>query len=45
VTAVLRPGFVTEEFIELARCERRTPEQEARLPAMKHELAERVMSA
>lgn len=45
VTLTLREGYVTEEFIELARQEGRTPEQESRLDALKLELAERVMSA
>lgn len=34
-TAVLRDGFVSDEFIELARAEGRTAEQEARLDALK----------
>jgi hypothetical protein len=45
VTLVLREGFVTEAFIDLARLERRTDEQERRLAAMKLELATRVMDA
>ena len=43
-TLVLRDGFVTDEFIELARTDPRTPEQEERLDALKLDLAERVMS-
>ena len=41
----LRPGFVTEEFIDLTRRERRTADEERRLTAMKAEMAARVMSA
>jgi hypothetical protein len=44
VTLVLRDGFVTDEFIDLARAEGRSAEQERRLEALKRELAERVMS-
>lgn len=43
-TLVLREGFVTGEFIDLARTEERTTEQERRLDALKLELAERVMA-
>jgi len=43
-TLGLRDGFVTEAFIDLARIERRTPEQERRLDVLKRELAERVMA-
>src|SRR2546423_289776 len=35
VTLALREGFVTPEFIDLARTESRTPEQEARLDTLK----------
>ena len=45
VTLAVREGFVTDEFIDLARAEQRTPEQEARLTALKAEMAERVMAA
>jgi hypothetical protein len=45
VTVMLRPGFVTEEFIDLTRQETRTAAQESRLTAMKAEMAERVMAA
>jgi hypothetical protein len=44
VTLALRPGFVTDEFIDLARTEPRSPEQERRLDALKRELADRVMA-
>lgn len=44
VTLVLRDGFVTEEFIELARTEDRTEEEESRLDALKLGLMERVLS-
>ena len=43
-TLVLREGFVTDEFIELARTEQRTTEQERHLDSLKLELAERVMA-
>jgi hypothetical protein len=45
VTLTVRDGFVTDEFVDLARTEQRTPEQEARLTALKAEMAERVMAA
>ena len=41
----VRDGFVTDEFVDLARTDPRTPEQEARLTALKAEMAERVMAA
>lgn len=44
VTLALRDGFVTDEFIDLARTEERTPDQEARLDVLKLELADRVMA-
>jgi len=43
-TLVLREGFVTDEFIELARTEQRAAEQERRLDSLKLELAERVLA-
>ena len=45
VTLAVRDGFVTDEFVDLARTEPRTPEQESRLTALKTEMAERVMAA
>ena len=45
VTLAVRDGFVTDEFIDLARTDRRTPEQEMRLTALKADMAERVMAA
>jgi hypothetical protein len=45
VTLVLREGFVTDEFIALARNDPRTDRQERRLDQLKLELAERVMGA
>ena len=45
VTLVLRDGFVTPEFIDLARTDDRSDEEERRLDALKLELADRVMSA
>ena len=44
-TLTLREGFVTEEFLELAGQDGRTPEQEAHLTQLKQEMADRVMSA
>ena len=43
-TLLLRDGFVTEEFIDLARTEDRTDAQERRLDELKAQLAQRVMS-
>ena len=45
VTLAVRDGFVTGEFIDLARADGRTPEQERRLTTLKAEMAERVMNA
>jgi hypothetical protein len=44
VTVVLRPGFVTDEFIDLTRQANRTALEESRLATMKAEMAERVMA-
>jgi hypothetical protein len=44
VTLELRDGFVTEEFIDLARTDERSPEQEQRLDTLKQEMADRVMA-
>ena len=43
-TLTLRDVFVPDEFIDLARTEQRTADQELRLDALKRELAERVMA-
>jgi hypothetical protein len=45
VTLALRPGFVTEEFIELTRREIRTAAEERSLTAMKADMAKRLMAA
>ena len=45
VTLLLRDGFVTEEFIDLARKDGRSDEEEAHLDELKVQLAERVMGA
>lgn len=45
VTLTLRPGYVTEEFIDLTRRENPTAEEEQQLSAMKAEMAARVMAA
>jgi len=44
-TLLLRDGFVTDEFIDLARAENRTDEQERRLDELKARLAHQVMSS
>jgi hypothetical protein len=44
VTLVLRDGFVTDEFIDLARTQQRTAHQEQRLDTLKREMADRVMA-
>jgi len=43
-TLSLREGFVTDEFIDLARTDERTAEQERRLDTLKREMADRVMA-
>jgi len=43
VTLTVRDGIVRDEFIDLARTDPRSPEQEARLDELKAEMAERVM--
>jgi hypothetical protein len=45
VTLAVRPGFVADELIDLARTEHRTPAQEARLDEVKRAMADRVMAA
>ena len=45
VTLVLREGYVTDEFLDLARKKGLTPEEEARLDQLKREMAERVMAS
>jgi hypothetical protein len=45
VTLALRDGFVSDEFIDLARTDPRSPEQEARLTVLKQQMAERVTAA
>ena len=45
VTLVLRDGYVTPEFIDLARAEGRTEQQNERFTAVKAELAEHVMGS
>ena len=44
VTLALRDGFVTEELLDLARKEPRSPEEEARLAREKRATADRVMA-
>ena len=43
VTVLLRDGFVTAEFIDLARTEKRTGEEEKRLDELKLRLARHVI--
>ena len=45
VTLLLRDGFVTDEFIDLARTPDRTADQERRLDELKAQLAQRFMAA
>ena len=45
VMLLLREGFVTEEFIELAGKERCSNDEEARLDVLKADLAQRIMTA
>jgi len=45
VTLLLRDGYVTAEFIDLARKDGRTAEEDAHLDVLKLELAERVMGS
>ncbi len=45
ITLSLRDGFVTEEFIDAARAQNRTAEQEARLDVLKAQLAERLLAS
>ncbi|WP_029112633.1 hypothetical protein [Mycobacterium sp. URHB0044] len=45
VTLLLRDGFVTDEFIDLAHTDSHTPAQEHRLDELKAHLAQRVSSA
>ncbi len=44
VTLVVREGFVTDEFIDLARTENRSEAQERHLDALKLEMAGRVIA-
>jgi hypothetical protein len=45
VTVLLRDGFVTDEFIDLARADNRSGEQERRLDWLKAQLANEIMGA
>jgi hypothetical protein len=45
VTLLLREGYVSEEFIDLARKDGRSGEEEARLDLLKQQMAERVMGS
>jgi hypothetical protein len=43
-TLTVREGFVTDEFIDLARTEHRDADQERRLDVLKRDMAERVLA-
>jgi hypothetical protein len=43
-TLLLRTGFVTAEFIDLARMSSRSPDQEHRFVVVKADLAQRIMA-
>ena len=43
-TLAVREGFVTDEFIDLARMQNRDTAQERRLDALKREMADRVLA-
>jgi hypothetical protein len=45
LTLLLRDGFVTDEFIDLARAENRTDDEERQLSELKAKLAQRVMAS
>jgi len=45
VTLLLREGFVTEEFIDLARKDGRSEQEDEHLDVLKAEMAERVLGA
>ena len=45
VTLLLREGFVSPEFIDLARADSRTAEQSARLDELKAQMAERIIGS
>ena len=44
-TLLLRDGFVTDKFIDLARTENRTDAQDRRLDALKAQLAQQVIAS
>lgn len=44
VTLTIREGFVTDEFIALARKEDRTAEEDAHLAVLKQEMADRLLA-
>lgn len=44
VTLVIREGLVTDEFITLARKERRSPDEDRRLALLKQEMADRLLA-
>jgi hypothetical protein len=44
VTVQLRPGFVTNEFVALARTDGLTPAEEKHLTLLKQQMAERLLA-
>jgi hypothetical protein len=44
VTLIVREGYVTDDFIDLARKEGRSADEESRLDALKRQMAARVMA-
>jgi len=45
VLVVLREGYVSEEFIALARKEERSAEEESHLTVLKQQLADRLLAS
>ncbi|MCA1709465.1 MAG: hypothetical protein LC808_41765 [Actinobacteria bacterium] len=45
VTAILRKGYVTADFLALVRQEERTAEEESRLTVLKQEMANRLLAS
>ena len=44
MTVIIRDGYVTDEFVALARKDGRSPEEEVRLGVLKQEMADRLMA-
>ena len=45
VTAILREGYVTADFLALVRQEERTAEEESHLAVLKQEMANRLLGS